>query len=146
MTFSAIVFHGRSVADWNTIPMSFEGPFRTRPARVTVPCVTVFSPARIFSSVVLPHPDGPTMEISSPCRTVRLMSSRAETGLLFLGLYSLYRPSTAIQLSLRSACSTDGSVTSVSRMISFVWFALLRHVVFGLRDYSSAVKVVGSLQ
>ena len=55
------------------------GPVTRLPSSSTVPCVGRSSPAMHFSSVVLPHPDGPTMHTSSPAPISKLMSPMAST-------------------------------------------------------------------
>ena len=94
-----MVRQGSSVGAWNTIPTSGRGFVTSRPAIRTAPPVFGLSPARIFSKVVLPHPDGPTTEMNSPRRTVRLMSLNARVGADFRGRYSLSSPSISIQES-----------------------------------------------
>ncbi len=74
---SNTVRQGRRRASWNTYP-SRAG----RPASVTdtVPLVGVSTPERMLSSVLFPHPEGPTMETKTFPSTSRLMSPMAVTG------------------------------------------------------------------
>src|SRR4029079_8446590 len=53
-----------------------EGPLTRCPWKTTAPLVGCSSPAKRRSSVVLPHPDGPTMHRNSPSSTSKLTSSR----------------------------------------------------------------------
>ncbi len=55
------------------------GPMTRRPSRSTSPPVGASSPATHFSSVVLPQPDGPTTQTSSPAATVNVRSRTAST-------------------------------------------------------------------
>lgn len=64
---------------WNTTAMSCGGAVTSRPFTVTAPRVGANSPARHFSSVVLPAPEGPTMQVKSPGRTSKLRSPIAST-------------------------------------------------------------------
>src|SRR6187402_3865585 len=49
----------------------------SRPAWMMVPALCTSSPAMMRKSVVLPHPDGPRKQMSSPWRTPRLTPFRA---------------------------------------------------------------------
>ena len=70
--------HFSSSGAWNTMPMSRAGSKGcfAEPMR-TVPPSCVCSPARIFSSVLLPQPEGPTSATSSPGITSKLASEIA---------------------------------------------------------------------
>jgi hypothetical protein len=47
--------------------------------RDIMPAVGLTNPAIILSRVVLPHPEGPSTDRSSPCFKVKLISLRAST-------------------------------------------------------------------
>ena len=68
---------GSSVASWNTMPISGFGPFTGLPSSSTAPAVNACRPDIDQSSVVLPQPDGPTIETISPASTSRLQRSMA---------------------------------------------------------------------
>ena len=51
----------------------------------TVPCVGIISPATRLSIVVLPQPEGPTIETISPSRTETVMSRVATMAPVFNG-------------------------------------------------------------
>ena len=71
-TFSRAESHGNRAPSWNikdTTPV----PVSTDPA------VGWSSPAMMFSSVVLPQPDAPTMQTNSPGEIRRCMSLMAAT-------------------------------------------------------------------
>ena len=55
------------------------GPVTALPSISTRPAVGFSRPAMHFRSVVLPHPDGPTMHTSSPEVISKLMSPIAST-------------------------------------------------------------------
>ena len=55
------------------------GPLTRLPSSSMTPAVGRSSPAMHFRSVVLPHPEGPTMQTSSPVPIVKLMSPMAST-------------------------------------------------------------------
>lgn len=55
------------------------GPVTGEPSISTTPLVGRSRPARHFRRVVLPHPDGPTTQTSSPASIVKLMSPIAST-------------------------------------------------------------------
>ena len=59
--------------------MAGGGPMTGLPSRMTPPEVGASSPAMHFNSVVLPAPDGPTMQTSSPWPTLKLTSRIAST-------------------------------------------------------------------
>ena len=69
-TFSSAVFQGISAASWNTMPTRRcrTSPGGT-PATETSPPVGGTSPANTFSSVLLPQPEGPMMEVNEPSRS-----------------------------------------------------------------------------
>src|SRR6476469_1875599 len=71
--FFVTVRHGSRSGCWNTMPS------RLVPPKSTSPAVRLVSPSRTFSSVLLPHPLGPTIETNSPRGTERLTSCRAST-------------------------------------------------------------------
>jgi hypothetical protein len=68
------VRQGSSESPWNTKPRSVPGLRTTRPSTVMEPPSLSTSPSRMRSSVVLPHPLGPTMATNSPGSAVKLMS------------------------------------------------------------------------
>lgn len=72
-TFLRTVLHGRSAKSWNTNPRSLPGSRQGSSPMYTAPSVGSSRPAIILSRVVLPHPDGPMNETSSPLRISRLM-------------------------------------------------------------------------
>ena len=55
------------------------GPSTFLPSMSTSPPVGSSSPDMILSSVVLPDPDGPTMQTSSPASRVKVRSRTAST-------------------------------------------------------------------
>ena len=74
------VSHGNSVYDWNTMPRSAPGALTTAPSSSTRPDVGASSPATILSSVDLPQPDGPRIEMKSLSVTVSVVGSSATVG------------------------------------------------------------------
>ena len=76
-TFFWTDLHGNSAKSWNTIPRSEPGPAHSLSPMVIVPLVGWSNPAMDLRMVVFPHPDGPTMEMSSPFFTSRVKSSTA---------------------------------------------------------------------
>src|SRR6266545_3688094 len=79
ITLSKTVRHGRRTGSWNTMPMSRLGPSTGRPRKVTLPAERWSRPARIFSRVVFPHPDWPTIVTNSPATISTEMPARACT-------------------------------------------------------------------
>jgi hypothetical protein len=75
-----MVRHGSSVGAWNTKPISGPGPSRLRSPIRALPLVRLSSPPRIFSSVDLPQPLGPTRQMNSPSSISKLRSSSATSG------------------------------------------------------------------
>ena len=76
--FSATVMCGYRAYVWNAIAMSrwpASTSLMTTPSIDTSPRETSSSPAIIRSTVVLPHPDGPTRTNSSPSSTWRSRSA-----------------------------------------------------------------------
>src|SRR6266536_1568610 len=73
--------HGKLASSWNTtpIPAGTRSP-TTLPSNVTVPALGTVRPASVSSSVVLPHPDGPTMVTNSPAARSRSSGPSAWTG------------------------------------------------------------------
>src|SRR5215467_8920189 len=78
-TLSRTVRHGKSTGDWKTTPMSRRGPMIGVPWSFTSPRLAGSNPARIFRSVDLPQPEGPTTATNSPSATVKSMPSSATT-------------------------------------------------------------------
>lgn len=58
--------HSRRTGDWKTKPRSVSALLTGRPPMQSVPEVGKSRPAMMRSSVLLPHPLGPTMERNSP--------------------------------------------------------------------------------
>ena len=77
--FSIAFFQGSSVASWKTRPIrrAFTASCGETSATRISPSDGVISPAMTFSSVLLPHPEGPIRETKLPFGTARLMSLRA---------------------------------------------------------------------
>ena len=73
-TFSKTVFHGKRANVWNTTPLSAPGPLTGLSSIMMEPPDGGINPASILSMVVLPHPDGPTIETNSPCLTLSEIS------------------------------------------------------------------------
>ncbi|CAM5714284.1 hypothetical protein SGRIM128S_05251 [Streptomyces griseomycini] len=78
-TFAPTRIHGNRLRpySWKTNAVPGGGPSTLRPASVTSPAVGASSPPTHFSSVVLPQPDGPTRQTSSPAPTVKVRSRTA---------------------------------------------------------------------
>src|SRR5260370_106603 len=77
-TLSKMVRHFNNNACWNTMPMSRAGSKGVRALPIwMVPPSASCNPASIFSTVVLPQPDGPTSEINSPSCTSIVTSETA---------------------------------------------------------------------
>ena len=76
-TFLITDLHGSRAKSWKTMPLSGPGEEHGRPSIVMEPDVGSRRPAIILRMVVLPHPDGPMMEISSPFLMSRVKSSMA---------------------------------------------------------------------
>ena len=77
-TLSRMRRHFSSSGAWNTMPMSRAGSkgWVSEPRR-TVPHTWGCRPARIFSKVLLPQPEGPTSATSSPGSTSKVASLMA---------------------------------------------------------------------
>src|SRR2546427_1590703 len=76
-TFCATVSQGSKANDWNTIAAAPSTPSSGWPRYSTVPSAGWASPANRRSSVLLPHPEGPTSATTSCSRTVRATSRSA---------------------------------------------------------------------
>ena len=76
-TFFWTDLHGNNAKSWKTIPRSEPGAVHSLSPMVILPLVGWSNPAMDLRIVVLPHPEGPTMEISSPFFTSRVKSSTA---------------------------------------------------------------------
>ena len=72
-TFSNTVSQGSSEWFWNTMPRSGPGPLTSLPSRMTTPRLGSSRPAMMFSTVDLPQPEWPMMEMNSPWSMRRLM-------------------------------------------------------------------------
>src|SRR5688572_1932226 len=79
--FCSAVSQGNSPWSWKTIARSGPGLLTGLPSSVTVPPSALIMPAATFSSVLLPHPLGPTTTTNSPGSQVRLTSRSAWTEL-----------------------------------------------------------------
>src|SRR6266545_1642026 len=77
--FWATVYHGNSAYSWKTTARSQPGSAISAPPTRSSPRVGRSKPARRLSSVVLPHPLGPTMEKNSLFSTWKLTSCSART-------------------------------------------------------------------
>src|SRR6187551_381567 len=99
-TLLRTVDHGISerLYSWNTTAISSGGPVTRSPCRRTSPRVGRIRPAMHLSSVVLPHPDGPTTHTSSRSAIEKEMLRRAcvtwlpEPYVLATSLISSMRP------------------------------------------------------
>ena len=80
-TFWRTVIHGNSerLYSWKTSAIVSGGPCTGVPSSRTSPAVGSSSPATHLSSVVLPQPDGPTMQTNSPAATSNDRSPTAST-------------------------------------------------------------------
>src|SRR5262249_55707766 len=76
-TLSSTLRQGNSTGVWNTMPMSLRGPSIGVPLSTASPWEAGSSPARIFSRVDFPQPDGPTIEMNSPSATAKSISCNA---------------------------------------------------------------------
>ena len=76
-TFSRTLIHSNRAPCWKTIPRSAPGSVTGVPPSDTAPAVGARKPATMLSSVVLPHPEGPSTANISPASMSRLMSSSA---------------------------------------------------------------------
>jgi hypothetical protein len=74
------VRQGNRLGCWNTIARSRPGFAIGRPSRLNEPPEICTSPSTAFKNVVLPQPDGPTIDRNSPARTSRLTPSTARNG------------------------------------------------------------------
>src|SRR5436190_23636571 len=61
------------------MPTFASGPSTFRPPTRTAPALAGMRPEMIFSSVLLPQPDGPTSETNRPSSTSKETRSRART-------------------------------------------------------------------
>ncbi|MCY1306691.1 hypothetical protein D9M70_565640 [compost metagenome] len=72
--FSPMVMCGNSASDWNTMPklrLCVGTRVMSSPSSRIAPPVGRSRPAIILRSVVLPQPEGPSMQTKVPCGTVR---------------------------------------------------------------------------
>jgi len=72
------VIHGSVLTPWKMIAVSRRPGARRGMA--TVPAVGSIRPARMCSSVVFPHPEGPINAQNSPARTENDTASSARNG------------------------------------------------------------------
>jgi len=77
MTFSKQVIHGSSEWFWNTTARSGPGPGISRPSHSSTPVEGRVRPAIRLSSVLLPQPEWPISETTSPFLISRSMSRSA---------------------------------------------------------------------
>ncbi|MDT4879643.1 hypothetical protein FQZ97_1153390 [compost metagenome] len=87
----------------------FTGLVTSSPLTYTSPTVGRYKPAPMFSSVLLPQPDGPMMETTSPLRMAMLTLVTAERGCEVcrsMKLLPTLRNSISIIISLTIMCST----------------------------------------
>src|ERR1700742_5276486 len=97
-TLSTTFFHGIRPGDWKTHPRSMPGPVTTAPETRTSPDEGCSRPARIFITVLLPHPDGPITDTNSCGATSKSTSARAavsDTWRPTVRLYVFERPLTS---------------------------------------------------
>ena len=80
------VRHGSSPNSWKTMARSIPGPVIFLPPISSSPTFGRSSPSSTFRKVLLPQPDGPTMETNSPLFSSMRKSLRAVTGSRFLGV------------------------------------------------------------
>src|SRR4051812_81464 len=73
---SLTLIHGKMDSCWNTMALSGRADEASRTTS-TVPAVLDSRPATMRSSVVLPHPEGPTMARNSPAAISRLTPANA---------------------------------------------------------------------
>src|SRR5689334_25297690 len=72
---ASTVAHGSSAKSWNTKVSGLRLPGGGAPRHCALPALGCSSPPRIDSSVLLPHPEGPTIATTSPGPTVNDTSS-----------------------------------------------------------------------
>ena len=82
-TLLLTVRQGSKAKSWNTIPLSLPGPTHSLSPTYTTPEVGGRRPAIRFRSVVLPQPDGPMNDTSSPFLTSIEISSMAFVSMPF---------------------------------------------------------------
>ena len=75
-TFCSAVIQGISAWPWKITARSSEGPVISAPSTITPPSLGASSPARMFSTVVLPQPECPTRQTNSPRFTSNQRSSK----------------------------------------------------------------------
>ena len=80
------VRQGSSPNSWNTMALSTPGPVIFLPPISISPASGLSSPSSTFRKVLLPQPEGPTMETNSPLFNSMRKSLRAVTGSRFLGV------------------------------------------------------------
>jgi len=76
---SNTVIHGMSEKFWNTTMRSMPGRRISRPSRTTPPAEGRSRPAMMLSSVLLPHPEWPTIVTNSPCSMAKCTSRKTQT-------------------------------------------------------------------
>ena len=80
MMFCSTVSQGKTPYSWKITPRSRPGPAMGRLSSVTRPAVGCTKPAMMFISVVLPQPEGPTMQMKSFSWTLKDTSSTTRSG------------------------------------------------------------------
>src|SRR6266540_1847524 len=100
--FWATVYQGKSAYSWKTTARSQPGSAISAPPTRSSPRVGRSKPARRLSSVVLPHPLGPTMEKNSLFSTWKLTSCSARTGSPLIETWTLLT-------SLTLTCAIPGA-------------------------------------
>ena len=78
-TLSITLIQVKSAPCWNTTPRSGPGAPISLPSSTALPVVGVSKPATMFSSVLLPQPEGPTMVTNSPAPIARSIGCSACT-------------------------------------------------------------------
>src|SRR3984885_5509366 len=122
--FPSTVSQGKTPRSWKTKMRRGSGPCTISPPTFTSPSVGDRKPAMMFSSVVLPHPDGPRRQRNSPSPTSRLMSSRTLVCL----------PSRSKIIPTFSTCSDD--LTAVAATFDSIDTTLVLRVTPPERLYS----------
>src|SRR5512141_422148 len=87
--FWVTVYQGKSAYSWNTTARSQPGSVTVLPPTQSSPRVGISKPASMLSSVVLPQPDGPTIEKNSFWLTSKLTSCSASSGSPRVGTWTL---------------------------------------------------------
>ena len=146
---------GSRLASWNTMPISGFGPVTGLPSSRTSPAVRRCSPDIDHSSVVLPQPDGPTIETISPSIDVERAAvdgqQVARPGVVDLGgaLHPELRvawnaqPSSSLALP-RADAGTASSLSPCLAVCNYPTFRVKRHVI-ELSSFSRNAAFLGIL-